>query len=94
MEPEPTETPTYMPASSPSWAGYYRRAKETRRLGKGQYAHLQRETKQRRRHANLMILVSTVALAAVVAACYALLGASASPSPEGGVLASPHARRA
>jgi hypothetical protein len=84
METEPKETPVYMEASSPGWALYYKRAKQTRRLGKGQYARLQLETKRRRRQANLMILVSTVALAAVIAAFYALLGGSTPPSSREG----------
>ncbi|HEX4404339.1 MAG TPA: hypothetical protein VH560_05900 [Polyangia bacterium] len=84
METEPTGSPAYLPATAPEWAAYYKRAKETRRLGKGQHARIQLETKLRRRRANLMILASTAALIAVIAAFCALLGTrSAAPSPEG-----------
>jgi hypothetical protein len=84
LETEPTENTGHLPATSPAWAEYYRRAKETRRLGKGQHARIQLETKRRRRRANLMILASTAALLAVIAAFCALLGTrSASPAPEG-----------
>jgi hypothetical protein len=72
METEPTENPPYLPATSPNWVTYYKRAKNDRRLGKGQHSAIQRETKRRRRRANLVMLVSTVLLAAVVAAFCAL----------------------
>jgi hypothetical protein len=83
METEPTENSPYLPATSPHWAQYYKRAKQLRRLGKGQHASIQRDTKRRRRQANLMLLVSTAALALVVAAFYALLGTAKPPEPEG-----------
>jgi hypothetical protein len=83
LETEPTENPPYLPATSPAWAEYYRRAKETRRLGKGQHARIQSDTKRRRRYANLMILASTAALIAVIAAFCALLGTRTAASPEG-----------
>ncbi len=96
METEPTEIPPYLPATSPVWAKYYKRAKETRRLGRGQHARIQRDTKRRRRHENMMILVSTAALLAVIAGFCALLGTSSKGSePEGDAapLLSAHARR-
>jgi hypothetical protein len=74
METEQTENPAYLPATAPEWAAYYKRARESRRLGKGQHARIQLETKRRRRRANLMILASTAALLAVIAAFCALLG--------------------
>lgn len=83
METDPNETPPYLPATSPDWAKYYRRIKGTRRLGKGQHARIQADTKRRRRHANVMVLVSTVALVAVIAAFCALLGTSKTPEPQG-----------
>jgi hypothetical protein len=82
LETEPPENSAYLPATSPAWAEYYRRAKKTRRLGKGQHARIQSEAKRRRRRANLMILASTAALLAVVAAFCALLG-TRSAVPEG-----------
>jgi len=81
-ETEPAEDSPYLPATSPSWAQYYKRAKETRRLGRGQHTRIQRETKRRRRHANAMILLSTAALIAVIAAFCALLGGT-QREPEG-----------
>jgi hypothetical protein len=98
METEPTEnepSEPYLPATSPAWAQYYKRAKETRRLGRGQHTRIQRDTKRRRRHANMMILVSTAALVAVIAAFCALLGSARGPEPEGNApsLLSAHARR-
>ena len=83
METEPTDNEPYLPATSPNWASYYKRARETRRLGKGQHARIQLETKRRRRQANLMLLVSTAALVAVIAAFCALLGTARGPEPEG-----------
>lgn len=84
METEPTENSSYLPATSPAWAEYYKNAKATRRLGKGQHSRIQSETKRRRRHANLMILLSTVALLAVIAAFCALLGTrTAAPDTTG-----------
>jgi hypothetical protein len=82
MEPEPTEISPdispdispYMDATSPGWIGYYKRAKATRRLGRGQHAAIQRATKRRRRQANLVFLASTALLLAVVAAFCAILG--------------------
>jgi hypothetical protein len=82
METEPAEDSRYLPATSPSWAQYYKRARETRRLGKGQHTSIQRATKRRRRQANVMILVSTAALLAVIAAFCALLGGT-QREPEG-----------
>lgn len=82
METEPAEDSPYLPATSPSWAQYYKRAKETRRLGRGQHKSIQRATKRRRRQANVMILVSTAALLAVIAAFCALLGTT-ERAPEG-----------
>jgi hypothetical protein len=71
-----SEIPTYMPATAPEWAGYYKRAKQYRRLGKGQYARIQSESKRRRRQANIMLLVSTALLAGAVAAFCAVFGTS------------------
>ena len=79
METEPAEDSPYLPATSPSWAQYYKRAKETRRLGRGQHTAIQRATKRRRRQANVMILVSTAALLAVIAGFCALLGTGHEP---------------
>jgi hypothetical protein len=61
---------------------YYRRAKKTRRLGKGQHARIRSESRRRRRRANLMIVASTAALVVIVAAFCALLEARSS-APEG-----------
>jgi hypothetical protein len=83
LETEPTENPTYLPATAPERAAYYRRAKETRRLGRGQHARIQLEAKRRRRRANLMIVASTAALVAIVAAFCALFGTHAASAPEG-----------
>ena len=82
METEPTKNP-YLPASSPAWAEYYKKAKATRRLGKGQHGRIQTESKRRRRRANLMILASTAALLVVIAAFCALLGTRSAAAPEG-----------
>jgi hypothetical protein len=87
METDPNETPPYLPATSPDWAKYYRRIKGTRRLGMGQHARIQADTKRRRRQANAMVLVSTVALVAVIAAFCALLGTSKTPEPQGSAAA-------
>jgi hypothetical protein len=89
METDPNETPPYLPATSPDWAKYYKRIKGTRSLGKHQHARIQAETKRRRRHANVMMLVSTVALVAVIAAFCALLGTAKAPEPQGGRAAAP-----
>jgi hypothetical protein len=83
MQSEPTEPSPYLPATSPEWVQYYKRAKATRRLGKGQHSYIQRETKRRRRHEYVMVVVSTAVLAAVIAAFCALLGTShPAPPPE------------
>ena len=82
METEPTEDSPYLPATSPAWVEYYKRARASRRLGKGQYARIQSESKRRRRHANLMLLLSTVALLAVIAGFCALLG-TRTDAPDG-----------
>jgi hypothetical protein len=71
MEAEPTEKSPYWPATSPLWAQYYKRARESRRFGKGQHGLIRTELKRRRRQAHLMILASTVALAAVISAFFA-----------------------
>jgi len=92
METEPTETPAYLPATSPDWAQYYKRAKQTRRLGKGQHSRIQTETKRRRRQANLVFLGSIVFLLALVAVFYSLLGPSAADS-NAAPLRPAHARR-
>jgi hypothetical protein len=83
MDNEPTELSPYLPATSPEWAIYYRRAKQLRRLGKGQHARIQRETKRRRRQENMILVISTAALVAVIAAFWALLGTSPSSEPGG-----------
>jgi hypothetical protein len=85
---EPTESSPYLPATSPAWAEYYKRAKETRRLGRGLHARIQTDSKRRRRHANLMIVISTAALLVVIAAFCALLG-TRNAVPEGGSSAAP-----
>jgi hypothetical protein len=74
MEPEPTESSPYLPATSPAWANYYKQAKATRRLGKGQHSAIQRDTKRRRRQANMVFVASTALLLAVIAAFCAILG--------------------
>jgi hypothetical protein len=92
MQPDPTENSPYLPASSPAWAQYYKRAKEARRIGKGQHSSIQRETKRRRRHEYVMVVVSTAALVAVIAAFCALLGTSRQAGdPEGDGAAPPSA---
>ena len=83
LETELAENSGYLPATSPAWVDYYRRAKETRRLGRGLHTRIQRDTKRRRRHANLAVIASTVALLAVIAAFCALLGTHTAPAPEG-----------
>jgi hypothetical protein len=95
LDTEPTENSPYLPATSPAWAQYYKRAREMRRLGKGQHLSIRRDIKRRARKANLMILVSTAALVAAIAAFYALLGSARAPEPEGNAapLLSAHARR-
>jgi hypothetical protein len=82
MEAERTDNSAHLPATSPEWVQYYKRARETRRLGRGQHRRIQRDTERRRRHANVMIVVSTAALVAVFGLCYALLGSSGG-EPEG-----------
>jgi hypothetical protein len=84
MESEPTERSPYLPATSPDWVQYYKRAKETRRLGKGQYSAIQRDTKRRRRQANLALVGSTALLLAVIAAFFAILGGDHAPSEGSG----------
>jgi hypothetical protein len=92
METEATETPAYLPATSPDWAQYYKRAKQTRRLGKGQHSRIQTETKRRRRKENLMVLGSIAFLIALVAVFYSVLGPSAADS-NAAPLRPAHARR-
>jgi hypothetical protein len=79
---EHIDSSAHLPATSPEWAMYYKRARETRRLGRGQHRRIQRESVRRRRHANVMIVISTAALVAVFGLCYALLGPSGG-EPEG-----------
>jgi hypothetical protein len=73
MEAEPTEESLHWPATSPRWAQYYARARETRRLGKDHNGRIRTELKRRRRQAQLMLLVSTAVLVAVIAAFIAVL---------------------
>jgi hypothetical protein len=61
-----------MPPTSPEWAAYYKRAKQTHRLGKGQ--HPEKEAKRRRQRELIIALASTAVLVAVFAICAALLG--------------------
>jgi len=82
MEAEITRNSSHSPATSPLWAQYYQRARELRRLGRGQNARIKLEIKRRRRRSNIMIVASTAALIAVVGIFYAILGASSS-EPEG-----------
>jgi hypothetical protein len=82
MEADITPNTGHSPATSPLWAQYYRRARELRRLGRGQNARIKLEIKRRRRRANAMIIVSTAALVAVVGIFYAILGVR-SGEPEG-----------
>jgi hypothetical protein len=84
MESEPRDNSPYMPATAPGWATYYKNAKATRRLGKGQHARIQSEAKRRRRQANLIALASTAVLVAVVALCAKLLGGSVPASTDPG----------
>jgi hypothetical protein len=88
MEAEPTQDSPYLPATSPLWAKYYQRARELRRLGKGQNARIKLELKRRRRRANLMLLASTATLVAMIAIFYALLGRT-SGEPEGHAVTPP-----
>jgi hypothetical protein len=81
METEPTNNAVLSP-TDPQWAVYYKKAKATRRLGKGQHARFQTETKRRRRREYVIALASTALLVAVVAICVALLGGNA-PSENG-----------
>jgi hypothetical protein len=74
MEPEQSQNAAYLSPTAPEWADYYQRAKRLRRLGKGQHARIQSESKRRRRHANVMLLVSTALLCGAVAGFCALLG--------------------
>jgi hypothetical protein len=83
MEPEPTDNSPYLPATSPAWVNYYKNAKATRRLGKGQHSAIQRATKRRRRQANLIFVASTALLVAVVAAFCAILGTDYAKSMNG-----------
>jgi hypothetical protein len=85
MESEPSEPTQYLPATSPEWSAYYKKAKATRRLGRGQHARIQTEAKRRRRQANIVALASTALLVVVVMICAALLGGNAPPSEEHGV---------
>jgi hypothetical protein len=92
MEPEPTENSPYLPATSPAWANYYKQAKATRRLGKGQHTAIQRATKRRRRQANMIFVASTALLVAVIAAFCAILGTDYAKSmngPEGSLRPEP-----
>jgi hypothetical protein len=74
METRHSQAPDYLPPTAPEWAQYYKRAKQSRRLGKGQHARIQSEAKRRRRQANVMLLVSTGMLVACVATFFAVLG--------------------
>jgi hypothetical protein len=80
-----------LPATAPEWAAYYKQAKATRRLGRGQHARIQTESKRRKRQANLIALASTALLVAIVAICAALLGNNAASvdEPHGGGAAAP-----
>jgi hypothetical protein len=69
-----SEIPPYLPATAPEWALYYKRAKRLRRLGKGQHARIESESKRRRRQANVMLLVSTILLAAAIGVFCAVFG--------------------
>jgi hypothetical protein len=82
MDTDRSESAAYLSPTAPEWAQYYKRAKATRRLGRNQHKRIERESAQRRRRANIMILVSTAALVAVVAVCYVVLG-STGLDPEG-----------
>ena len=76
MEADITRNASHSPATSPQWADYYQRAKEQRKLGKGQHARIRNEMNRRRRREKLMLLaVSTAMLVAVVGIFYAILGA-------------------
>jgi hypothetical protein len=74
MEREQSQGASYLSPTAPEWADYYQRAKRIRRLGKGQHARIQRESKRRRRQANIMLFVSTALLLGAVAGFCALLG--------------------
>lgn len=77
MESEPSENSPYLPATAPGWHAYYKKAKATRRLGRGQHARIQSEAKRRRRQANIIALASTALLIVVVVICAKLLGGTA-----------------
>jgi len=82
MDADITRNASHSPATSPLWAQYYQRARELRRLGRGQNASIKLEIKRRRRRANLILLASTAALIVVVATFYAILGRTTG-EPEG-----------
>jgi hypothetical protein len=73
MEPERTEDSSYLPATSPAWAQYYKDASQRRRLGKGQHRRIQHETKRRRRRENVIMVVSTVLVFVMTGGFYLLL---------------------
>jgi hypothetical protein len=70
---EPASHAVHLPATSPAWAEYYRRAKKNRRLAHGQHRQIQRETKRRRLRENIVMLGSTAAVGGLMALFYALL---------------------
>jgi hypothetical protein len=91
LDTETTRLSARLSPTSPDWAVYYKRAKETRRLGKGQ--NIRAESKRRRRKEYLFILASTAALAAIIAVCLSVLSASGEPEGNAAPLLPAHARR-
>ncbi len=73
MDTEQSQGAPYLSPTAPEWVDYYKRAKRTRRLGKGQHARIESESKRRRRQANVMLFVSTALLLGAVAGFCALL---------------------
>jgi hypothetical protein len=74
MNLEGSDDKAYLSPTAPEWAHYYKRAKALRRLGKGQHARIQTESKRRRRRANILLALSTSVLVAAVTAFCLLLG--------------------
>jgi hypothetical protein len=74
MDSEQSQGASYLSPTAPEWVDYYKRAKRIRRLGKGQHARIQSESKRRRRQANVMLFASTALLLGAIAGFCALLG--------------------
>jgi hypothetical protein len=83
-----TTPSAHSPATSPLWTQYYQRARELRRLGRGQNALFKLEIKRRRRRSTVILLASTAALVVVIALFCVLLNPSRG-EPEGHAVATP-----